>query len=616
MANQFSKKDIDFDVYERANPASQVDWSKQASDITKTFETIRNERQGRKDEIQRLFLERQEQLNQVDIYSNESLQQQAITGSQEAGQRLADFNDLVKRGLATEAQNVLFNHNVKTGFTLFKKNAANFDKVFTEYATRTAGDENAIQEQYIATMLEGFSNLNENKLGTNAETGEVAMMKMEPKLLEDGSINPNAGRPIPNGGMGLQEMTVFMKQRINKFDVGTAANKMSSEVGKYIIADLKTRGIKVEDWEVEYNKMEQELVDNPKGLKILRDKAVQMLTNPQDKMDMLLRNSETKDGTSFKPGTADDYEANGGDSNPNNEIIVFEKDSVGLMQPKFSEAQEEIAITYAEDQILSTLSASRTASVQKIQYTPNATDQTQRANNKFILDFGQNVNKFLTSDRTVETEGAAQALVESMDGLNGLRKTKDGKIIIQKAGKREQVIDVKDLTGDEAMRKIYKAVGGKVSYDAWMSAGGVAGGAVNLSPANAFGGESLIEIPSFKVNYGGEDISSGEYLIGAMNKGDAEFNDGIDATADELENGLNSMFGSEGYQGVQIRAKVIGSNDNLKTTLNINGVDVDLPYVNDVKGFGKLIDAAIKRTINKLNTSKPVKEPTPTPAPK
>ena len=602
-----AKKDIDFDVYQKANPESQVDWAKAAKDITQTFETIRDDRQTRKDEIERLFRERQEQLNEVDIYSNTSLQQMAITSSQEAGQKLTDFNNLVKRGLATETDNVLFNHNVKVGFDLFKKNAANFDQAFTEYANRTSGDLNAIQEQYIATMLEGFSNLNENKLSTNAETGEVAMLKLEPQFLEDGSKNPNAGRPIPNGGMGLQAMTMFMKQRIDKFDVGAAANKMSSEVGKYIIADLKTRGIKVADWEVEYNKMEQELVDNPKGLTILRDKAVQMLSNPQDKMDMLLRNSTTTDGTSFKPGTDAEYQANGGDSNPNNEIIVFEKDSTGLMQPKFSEAQEDIAITYAEDQIKSTLSASRTVSVQKIQYTPNAANQQQRANNKFILDFGQNVNKFLTSDRTVDTEGAAQALVESMDGLNGLRKTEDGKIIIQKAGKREQVIDVKGLTGDEAMRKIYKAVGGKVSYDAWKSAGGTAGETVNLNKAQASGGVDLIEVPSFKIDYGGKEVSSGQYLIGAMNDGDAKFNAYIDSTASELENGLNSMFGSEGYQGVQVTAKVRGSGSNLKTTLNINGATVDVPYVNDIEGFGKSVDAAIRRTIKKLNTSKPEK---------
>ena len=62
-----AKKDIDFDVYQKANPESQVDWAKAAKDITQTFETIRDDRQTRKDEIERLFRERQEQLNEVDI---------------------------------------------------------------------------------------------------------------------------------------------------------------------------------------------------------------------------------------------------------------------------------------------------------------------------------------------------------------------------------------------------------------------------------------------------------------------------------------------------------------------------------------------------------------------
>jgi len=50
MANQFSKKQIDFDVYERANPESQVDWSQAAKDITDKFETIRDDSQPRKDD--------------------------------------------------------------------------------------------------------------------------------------------------------------------------------------------------------------------------------------------------------------------------------------------------------------------------------------------------------------------------------------------------------------------------------------------------------------------------------------------------------------------------------------------------------------------------------------
>ena len=47
-----SKKEIDFDVYQRQDPASTVDWGKAAKDITKTFEGIRDTRQAKKDAIE------------------------------------------------------------------------------------------------------------------------------------------------------------------------------------------------------------------------------------------------------------------------------------------------------------------------------------------------------------------------------------------------------------------------------------------------------------------------------------------------------------------------------------------------------------------------------------
>ena len=43
-----SKKEIDFDVYQRQDPASTVDWGKAAKDITTTFQGIRDTRQAKK----------------------------------------------------------------------------------------------------------------------------------------------------------------------------------------------------------------------------------------------------------------------------------------------------------------------------------------------------------------------------------------------------------------------------------------------------------------------------------------------------------------------------------------------------------------------------------------
>ena len=41
-----AKRNIDFEVYERQDPSSQVDWSKAAADITKTFTDIRDDKKG------------------------------------------------------------------------------------------------------------------------------------------------------------------------------------------------------------------------------------------------------------------------------------------------------------------------------------------------------------------------------------------------------------------------------------------------------------------------------------------------------------------------------------------------------------------------------------------
>ena len=46
MANRFAKKTIDFDVYERQDKESQIDWSKVGADITKAFGDVATERQA------------------------------------------------------------------------------------------------------------------------------------------------------------------------------------------------------------------------------------------------------------------------------------------------------------------------------------------------------------------------------------------------------------------------------------------------------------------------------------------------------------------------------------------------------------------------------------------
>ena len=53
MANPFTKPSINLDTYERANPADeQLNWGQIATDITKTFTDIEDNRAKRKAAIE------------------------------------------------------------------------------------------------------------------------------------------------------------------------------------------------------------------------------------------------------------------------------------------------------------------------------------------------------------------------------------------------------------------------------------------------------------------------------------------------------------------------------------------------------------------------------------
>ena len=94
-----SKKNINFDVYERQDPKTQVDWGAQASKITKTFEGIRDERQGRKDLLEKNIEEQRVALNDIGEYDSKTLRQVALDSSQQSADELARKADLMRRGI-------------------------------------------------------------------------------------------------------------------------------------------------------------------------------------------------------------------------------------------------------------------------------------------------------------------------------------------------------------------------------------------------------------------------------------------------------------------------------------------------------------------------------------
>ena len=362
-----SKKEIDFDVYQRQDPASTVDWGKAAKDITTTFEGIRDTRQAKKDAIEKSYQDQQTALQDIGEYDNPTIQQFVMNGGQDAANKEQEFYNLVKRGLAKPADYTMFQHNLKTGFDLVKKNAEQFDNTFKEYTTRVQDGTGAPGEQWIAEQLEGFANMNNMSLQADPETGDMVMLRTD-----------DEGNPIPGESMSVQRMTLLMKQQIDNFDIGKEVLAIKDEMGTVTTTMIRKQyGPNVVITKEMKSRAEEEFFGTKDGNDFLSLKVDQLTSSPYNVQSMIVNgNLTTPNGTKYEVGGEEDYdrwmEENGGDEK-NNPYLVMEFGEDNLYKPKFNETQDKAAKEYARAQITGALDYSEEKSVKGLAQTQQDT---------------------------------------------------------------------------------------------------------------------------------------------------------------------------------------------------------------------------------------------------
>jgi hypothetical protein len=480
-----SKSKINFDVYERADPSSQIDWGEQAKKITDTFTGIRDERQKKKDEIEKAFQDQQTALTDIGEYDNPTIQQFVMNGGQDVSNKLLDVQNLVQRGLMKPSDATMWQHNAKTGFDLLKKNAAQYDKTFTEYTTRLQEQMEgsnlsvgAPGEQWMAKQLEGFANMNNMQLEADPETGNMVMLKVDEN-----------GQPIPGESMSVQRMTLLMKQKIDNFDVGKATQGVKDELGQITTASIRSNGVTSEITTEMRSRAETEYFATEEGQKWLDLKAEQMIANPFNQQSMMINaNLTTSDGTAFEIGSQEDYD-NWNKENPDNEdnnpYLVMEFGEDNQYHPKFNDAQNTIATEYAQNQIKSSLDVEQKKDIKKTQATTyHAPEYVHKRGDekKNMLALGKNVN-LLTSGDPRQRKAAAEAIGAETGADIQVVVDADGvttEFIITKPGQTAKRIsafadDDTPLTVDELNRQIYEHAVEGSNYDQWLNAGGVVG---------------------------------------------------------------------------------------------------------------------------------------------
>ena len=472
-----SKKNINFDVYERQDPKTQVDWGAQATKITETFEGIRDERQGRKDLLEKNIEEQRVALNDIGEYDSQTLRQVALDSSQQSADKLARQAALMRAGKIKPNDLMKFKSNQSAGWTQFKNNAEQWDSKFQELTTRTNDGLNSKAERELAELTSSFGNLKNMQFLTD-DDGNMAYARTD----DNGNI-------LPGESVSANEMTNLLNQKIDGYNASDAAKAQGEKIGVLVTEMLTDNGINATIRSDARARAESDFLGSDKAKETLSLFAKEMTSNPSHLAVMMVDNNMLN-GVQYENnyigGPADEGDMHAGytGDQSKNPFIKWVHNG-NYYVPQVTEEQRTAGDQYAEGLIKATLNITTGVDVKGM----NEKDQesaailADRKLNEEIDASGKSVNMLVTGDAAA-AEAAAKDLISSFENLENIERVVDanGKVIafniqVREPGEDGKLLQVDPIkttdskgnakTPDQLNREIFKLVGAKGTYDAW-----------------------------------------------------------------------------------------------------------------------------------------------------
>lgn len=420
MANQFTKAKIDFDVYQKADPASLIDVGKEAKVISDAFKNVATEREGKKAALEKAFQDQQAALNDLGEYDNPTAQQVVMNAGQDGANKLLDMKNMMKRGLVKPADVTMFQQNQLNGFNLLKKNMGNFDKTFQEYTARLQNNmegsdlsQGAPAEQWLAKQLEGFANMNNVSVQTDPETGNVSMLRLN----EDGTVDKNSSAT-------LNRLTLLMKQKVNNFDPNKGLERAKAISGKVVQKQIDSKyGLNAKITTETRSRMETEYYQSEEGQIYLDAEAQSLLADPYDMQSFMLNSSlTTEDGTAFEIGDQsqfDEWNKENEGNEKNNPYLVMEFGADNQYNAQFTDDQKQIALDAMKTKITGTLDYSKEEDVKGlVQKRAETSSETKSKGDKENAGvYLKNVD-MVVSGTAAESAAGAQNLIDDINKNN------------------------------------------------------------------------------------------------------------------------------------------------------------------------------------------------------
>ena len=217
---------VDTDKYvyrqERDLSKTKVDWSEVAKTLTDTIETVRDERETRKAEIEENTRTAMNDFAKFDQYDSKTLNVSVQEGSQWSMNYLATQHDLVLRGLMSPGEYKIVQQRVQDSWTSLKASLGNADAHFKEMEKRSNAGESNMFEGAINKSLAGFANLKQYELQGNPVTGELGFVK------KGADIND------PESWLSMGVINQRMNQKSNYVDPIAEASTITQTLGEVV----------------------------------------------------------------------------------------------------------------------------------------------------------------------------------------------------------------------------------------------------------------------------------------------------------------------------------------------------------------------------------------------
>lgn len=192
---------------------SNVNWSQVASDLTKTVDKVRDDRQTRKKELDDATTTAMNNLNEIVPVDNQTLGTMVLNTSNASKEALQIQNDLMKNGQIKPNDYMKFQQRLSDQWASWNNSVKNWDASYKTAMERVQNGTASAQEIFINELTQSFGNVNGLQMYVNPETGDMSLVRMN----EDGSM-PDP-KKNPDAYMSMNYINQRMNQQVDSVDV-------------------------------------------------------------------------------------------------------------------------------------------------------------------------------------------------------------------------------------------------------------------------------------------------------------------------------------------------------------------------------------------------------------